>query len=64
MAGIYDFTVKDIHGKTVDLEVPASSHFVLEGYVEPGERRLLGRRAARAVQQRQQPTRRTLLQVP
>src|ERR1700730_3293292 len=24
---------------TVDLEVPASSHIVLEGYVEPGERR-------------------------
>src|SRR3954462_12440430 len=27
---------------TVDLEVPASSHFVLEGYVEPGERRREG----------------------
>jgi 4-hydroxy-3-polyprenylbenzoate decarboxylase len=27
---------------TVDLEVPASSHIVLEGYVEPGERRLEG----------------------
>ena len=28
--------------KTVDLEVPAESHFVLEGYVEPGERRTEG----------------------
>ncbi|HWP99648.1 MAG TPA: menaquinone biosynthesis decarboxylase [Vicinamibacterales bacterium] len=27
---------------TVDLEVPASAHVVLEGYVEPGERRLEG----------------------
>jgi 4-hydroxy-3-polyprenylbenzoate decarboxylase len=27
---------------TVDLEVPASSHIVLEGYVEPGERRQEG----------------------
>jgi 4-hydroxy-3-polyprenylbenzoate decarboxylase len=27
---------------TVDLEVPASSHIVLEGYVEPGERRSEG----------------------
>jgi 4-hydroxy-3-polyprenylbenzoate decarboxylase len=27
---------------TVDLEVPASAHLVLEGYVEPGERRLEG----------------------
>src|SRR3989449_1520509 len=27
---------------TSDLEVPASSHIVLEGYVEPGERRLEG----------------------
>src|SRR5918995_1676869 len=27
---------------TVDLEVPASSHVVLEGYVEPGERRREG----------------------
>ena len=27
---------------TVDLEVPASSHMVLEGYVEPGERRREG----------------------
>ena len=27
---------------TVDLEVPASSHIVLEGYVEPGERRREG----------------------
>src|SRR5262245_47218442 len=27
---------------SVDLEVPASSHIVLEGYVEPGERRLEG----------------------
>src|SRR5438093_12401555 len=27
---------------TVDLEVPASSHIVLEGYVEPGERRTEG----------------------
>lgn len=28
--------------KTVDLEVPAESQFVLEGYVEPGERRVEG----------------------
>jgi len=28
--------------KTVDLEVPAESQFVLEGYVEPGERRTEG----------------------
>jgi len=28
--------------KTVDLEVPASSQIVLEGYVEPGERRIEG----------------------
>ncbi|MGE4298000.1 MAG: menaquinone biosynthesis decarboxylase [Desulfovibrionaceae bacterium] len=28
--------------KTVDLEVPANSQFVLEGYVEPGERRREG----------------------
>ena len=27
---------------TVDLEVPANAHIVLEGYVEPGERRLEG----------------------
>jgi 4-hydroxy-3-polyprenylbenzoate decarboxylase len=27
---------------TVDLEVPATAHIVLEGYVEPGERRLEG----------------------
>ena len=27
---------------TVDLEVPASAHIVLEGYVEPGERRREG----------------------
>jgi 4-hydroxy-3-polyprenylbenzoate decarboxylase len=27
---------------TVDLEVPASSHIILEGYVEPGERRREG----------------------
>src|SRR6476469_9781580 len=27
---------------TIDLEVPASSHIVLEGYVEPGERRREG----------------------
>lgn len=27
---------------TVDLEVPASAHIVLEGYVEPGERRVEG----------------------
>src|SRR5207247_4452200 len=27
---------------TVDLEVPASSHIVLEGYVDPGERRSEG----------------------
>lgn len=28
--------------KTVDLEVPADAEFVLEGYVDPGERRLEG----------------------
>jgi 4-hydroxy-3-polyprenylbenzoate decarboxylase len=28
--------------RTVDLEVPANAHIVLEGYVEPGERRLEG----------------------
>lgn len=28
--------------KTVDLEVPANSEIVLEGYIEPGERRLEG----------------------
>lgn len=28
--------------KTIDLEVPAESQFVLEGYVEPGERRTEG----------------------
>ncbi|WP_456434573.1 menaquinone biosynthesis decarboxylase [Thermosulfuriphilus sp.] len=28
--------------QTIDLEVPANSQFVLEGYVEPGERRLEG----------------------
>jgi 4-hydroxy-3-polyprenylbenzoate decarboxylase len=27
---------------TIDLDVPASSHIVLEGYVEPGERRREG----------------------
>ena len=31
-----------VKGATVDLEVPASSHIVLEGYVEPGERRREG----------------------
>ena len=31
-----------VKGITVDLEVPASAHIVLEGYVEPGERRREG----------------------
>ena len=31
-----------VKGVTVDLEVPASAHIVLEGYVEPGERRREG----------------------
>ncbi len=31
-----------VKGVTVDLEVPASSQIVLEGYCEPGERRLEG----------------------
>ncbi len=31
-----------VRGVTVDLEVPASAHIVLEGYVEPGERRREG----------------------
>jgi UbiD family decarboxylase len=31
-----------ISGVTVDLEVPANSQIVLEGYVEPGERRREG----------------------
>jgi 4-hydroxy-3-polyprenylbenzoate decarboxylase len=34
--------VELVKGVTVDLEVPASAHFVLEGYVEPGERRREG----------------------
>jgi len=34
--------VEMVKGVTVDLEVPASSHIVLEGYVEPGERRREG----------------------
>ncbi len=34
--------VKLVKCKTVDLEVPANSQFVLEGYVEPGERRREG----------------------
>ena len=35
-------SVKLVKCKTVDLEVPAESQFVLEGYVEPGERRTEG----------------------
>ena len=31
-----------VKGITVDLDVPASAHIVLEGYVEPGERRREG----------------------
>ncbi|EHJ46859.1 menaquinone biosynthesis decarboxylase, SCO4490 family [Solidesulfovibrio carbinoliphilus subsp. oakridgensis] len=34
--------VELVQCKTVDLQVPASSQFVLEGYVEPGERRREG----------------------
>ncbi len=34
--------VELVRCKTVDLEVPANSQFVLEGYVEPGERRREG----------------------
>src|SRR5207247_3143203 len=34
--------VELVKGITVDLEVPASAHIVLEGYVEPGERRREG----------------------
>ena len=34
--------IEMIKGVTVDLEVPASAHIVLEGYVEPGERRREG----------------------
>ncbi|MHB1125681.1 MAG: menaquinone biosynthesis decarboxylase [Bacillota bacterium] len=34
--------VEMVKGVTVDLEVPAHSEFVLEGYVEPGETRLEG----------------------
>jgi 4-hydroxy-3-polyprenylbenzoate decarboxylase len=34
--------VEMVKCRTVDLEVPATSEFVLEGYVEPGERRTEG----------------------
>ncbi len=34
--------VELVRCKTVDLEVPANAEFVLEGYVEPGEKRLEG----------------------
>jgi 4-hydroxy-3-polyprenylbenzoate decarboxylase len=34
--------IEVVKGVTVDLEVPASAHIVLEGYVEPGERRREG----------------------
>ena len=34
--------VELVRCKTVDLEVPAEAEYVLEGYVEPGERRLEG----------------------
>ncbi len=35
-------SVEIVKGTTVPLEVPASSQFVIEGYVEPGERRMEG----------------------
>ena len=34
--------VELVRGVTVDLEVPAAAEFVLEGYVDPGERRVEG----------------------
>ena len=34
--------VEIVKAKTVELEVPAGAEFILEGYVEPGERRLEG----------------------
>jgi 4-hydroxy-3-polyprenylbenzoate decarboxylase len=34
--------VETVRAKTVDLEVPADAEFILEGYVEPKERRLEG----------------------
>ncbi len=37
-----DAPVELVKCKTVDLEVPASSQIVLEGYVKPGERRIEG----------------------
>ncbi len=35
-------SVEVVKGKTIDLEVPASSQIVLEGYCDPGERRMEG----------------------
>ena len=35
-------SVEMVHCKTVDLEVPADAEIVLEGYVDPGERRMEG----------------------
>jgi 4-hydroxy-3-polyprenylbenzoate decarboxylase len=37
-----DRPIELVRGKTVSLEVPAEAEFVIEGYVEPGERRLEG----------------------
>ncbi len=37
-----DSPVELVKCKTIDMEVPASSQIVLEGYVEPGERRIEG----------------------
>jgi len=34
--------IEMVQGVTVDLEVPAEAEYVIEGYVEPGERRLEG----------------------
>ena len=31
-----------VKGKTVDIEVPAEAEYIVEGYVEPGERRMEG----------------------
>lgn len=43
MAGfIRKESVEVVKGATVDLEIPASSQIVLEGYCEPGERRMEG----------------------
>ncbi|MDP6668542.1 MAG: menaquinone biosynthesis decarboxylase [Candidatus Krumholzibacteria bacterium] len=37
-----DRPIEMVKAKTVDLEVPAEAEYVIEGYVEPGERRLEG----------------------